>query len=87
MSMRTLGGDEITFENGLSYDKWIRDSPVMCLDISGTPDLSLIKDGTLRLDLIFSQTTDASVSLIIIGFQETFLKIYNSGAVFLPIAP
>ncbi|KAK2728009.1 hypothetical protein QYM36_008475, partial [Artemia franciscana] len=80
MSMRTLGGDETTFENGLSYDKWIRDSSLICLDISGTPDLSLIKDGTLRLDLTFSQATDASVSLIIIGFQETFLEIDKSGA-------
>ncbi|KAK2718237.1 hypothetical protein QYM36_005528 [Artemia franciscana] len=87
MSMRTLGGDETTFENGLSYDKWIRDSSLICLDISGTPDLSLIKDGTLRLDLTFSQATDVSVSLIIIGFQETFLEIDKSGAVFLPIAP
>ncbi|KAK2722159.1 hypothetical protein QYM36_002641 [Artemia franciscana] len=87
MSMRTLGGDETTFENGLSYDKWIRDSSLICLDISRTPDLSLIKDGTLRLDLTFSQATDASVSLIIIGFQETFLEIDKSGAVFLPIAP
>ncbi|KAK2708833.1 hypothetical protein QYM36_014453 [Artemia franciscana] len=87
MRMRTLGGDETTFENGLSSDKWIRDSSLICLDISGTPDLSLKKDGTLRLDLTFSQATDASVSLIIIGFQETFLEIDNSGAVFLPIAP
>ncbi|KAK2712714.1 hypothetical protein QYM36_011412 [Artemia franciscana] len=86
MSMRTLGGDETTFENGLSYDKWICDSSLICLDVSGTPDLCL-KDGTLRLDLTFSQATDASVSLIIIGFQETFLEIDNSGAVFLSIAP
>ncbi|KAK2720054.1 hypothetical protein QYM36_004083, partial [Artemia franciscana] len=63
MSMRTLGGDETTFENGLSYDKWIRDSSLICLDISGTPDLSLIKDGTIRLDLTFSQATDASITI------------------------
>ncbi|KAK2702619.1 hypothetical protein QYM36_018773 [Artemia franciscana] len=86
-SMRTLGGDETTFDNRLSNDKLIRDFSLICLDISGTPDLSLIKDGTLRLDLTLSQATDASVSLIIIGFQETFLEIDNSGAVFLPIAP
>ncbi|KAK2728007.1 hypothetical protein QYM36_008473 [Artemia franciscana] len=87
MSKRTLGGDEITFENGLSYDKWIRDSALICLDISGTPDLSVIKDVALRLYLTFSQATDASIILLIIVFQEIFSETDNSGAVFLSIQP
>ncbi|KAK2702070.1 hypothetical protein QYM36_019317 [Artemia franciscana] len=87
MSMRTLEETKQFLKMDYPMKKWIRDSSLICLDISGTPDLSLIKDGTLRLDLTFSQATDASVSLIIIGFQETFLEIDKSGAVFLPIAP
>jgi len=88
LTTRFLDQDSQLFENGITSTTLAKSHGIIVLDLSGTPDMGIVRMGSAGLECTFNKSLPESVALISLNHFETIWEITtNRGSTLLNLAP